>query len=220
LERVVTTFQALDGQCRLRTVFFDFGGVLAEEGFREGLTRIAAQAGRDPATLVPAAYELAWSTGFVLGSCSEAEFWQAFRTATGIGGDDAVLTETILAQFTPRPFMFAAADAVRAAGLQTAILSDQCEWLDRLDARLDVFSHFDAVFNSYNYGVTKRDVAFFELALTALSARPESTLLIDDAPRNVDVAASLGLSTILYRDKASFLRELAALCPPLGVLDV
>jgi len=204
----------------VRTILFDFGGVLAEEGFRDGLTAIAAAAGRDPAQIVPVAYEMAWSTGFVVGGCDEAGFWQAFREATGIAGDDAALTETVFAHFRPRPFMFAVADAARRMGLVTAILSDQTEWLARLDARLDVFSHFDAVFNSWDHGVTKRDAAFFRLALSALAAAPETALFVDDAPGNVELAASLGFLTILYRDKDSFFAELSALCPPLGALDV
>ena len=204
----------------LRTILIDFGGVLAEEGFRDGLTDIAVAAGRDPAQVVPVAYEMAWSTGFVVGGCDTAAFWRAFRQATGIAGTDAALTETVLARFRPRPEMFAMIDRARRLGLTTAILSDQTEWLAVLDARHDVFSHFDAVFNSYHYGVTKRDPAFFNLALAALDARPETTLFIDDAPRNVDLAASLGLRTILYRDQASFGRDLAAACPPLGDHDV
>lgn len=202
------------------TIFFDFGGVLAEEGFRLGLIAIAQAAGRDPDAIVPVAYEMAWTTGFVVGGCDEAGFWRAFRKATGIGGDDAALTDTVLSRFTLRPFMFAVVDAARALGLRTAILSDQTAWLALLDARHNVFSHFDAVYNSYHYGVTKRDAAFFHLALADMSARPETSLFIDDAPRNVELAASLGFHTILYRDKASFFDALALLCPPLGALDV
>jgi putative hydrolase of the HAD superfamily len=209
-----------DRECRLQTIFFDFGGVLAEEGFRDGLTAIAREAGRDPATVVPVAYEMAWTTGLVVGKSDEQTFWRAFREATGIAGDDAALTETIFSYFVPRPFMFAVADAARAAGLKTAILSDQCEWLDRLDARLDVFSHFDAVYNSYHHGVTKRDAAFFKLALADMPAWPETSLFIDDAPRNVELASALGFHTILYRDKASFFEDLTTICPSLGALHV
>lgn len=199
----------------VRTILMDFGGVLAAEGFRDGLTAIARQAGRDPAQVVPKAYEMAWTTGFVVGGCDEAGFWRAFRQATGIDGDDASLTEMVLSRFVPRPFLFTLMDRARERGLQTAILSDQTEWLTRLDARLDVFSHFDAVFNSFDHGVTKRDPAFFRLALEALPAVPASTLFVDDAPRNIAVATSLGLQTILFRDEASFLDALSALCPQL-----
>jgi len=202
--------------CAVRTVLMDFGGVLAEEGFREGLTAIAREAGRDPETLVPAAYEMAWSTGFVLGRCDEAAFWRAFREATGIAGDDAALTEMVLSRFVLRPLILHLIDQARAHGIRAAILSDQCEWLDRLDARHGIFAHFDAVFNSYRYGVTKRDAAFFRLALDALGAAPETTLFVDDAPGNVALAASLGLRTILYRDTASFLAEWASACPAPG----
>lgn len=206
----------INGLCPPSTLFFDFGGVLAEEGFYQGLAAIAVQAGRDPAQVVPVAYEMAWSTGFVVGGCDEAGFWQAFRKATGIAGDDAALTDMVLSRFVPRPFMFAVADAARREGLKTAILSDQTGWLAELDARHDVFSHFDAVFNSYHHGVTKREAAFFQLALDKMRTEAMASLFIDDAPRNVDLAASLGFHTILYRDRASFFQELAAICPILG----
>lgn len=207
--------------CARRTLLVDFGGVLAEEGFRDGLTAIARDAGRDPATVVPTAYEMAWTTGFVTGGCDEAGFWKAFREATGIAGDDARLTEAVLSRFVPRPFLFAVVDRARSLGWQTAILSDQTEWLPRLDARLDVFSHFDAVFNSYDHGVTKREPAFFNLALAALGARPETTLFLDDAPRNVELATTLGIGAILYRDEATLRADLAARCPDLlGDTDV
>ena len=206
--------------CGLAAVFFDFGGVLAEEGFREGLIHIARTAGRDPAEVTPTAYEMAWSTGFVLGGVDEAGFWEAFRRATGIVAPDAELTEAVLSRFVPRPFMFAVADAVRAAGLKTAILSDQTEWLARLDAAHDVFSHFDMVFNSYDHGTSKRETAFFQLGLQTLGVAPEKALFIDDAAHNTDLAASLGMKTILYRDRASFFEELSTLCPPLGAINV
>ena len=206
--------------CGLSAIFFDFGGVLAEEGFREGLIHIARTAGRDPAEVVPAAYEMAWTTGFVVGGCDEAGFWQAFRRATGIEGQDAALTEAVLSRFVPRPGMFAVADAARAAGVKTAILSDQTQWLARLDARHDVFSHFDVVLNSYDHGMTKREAAFFHLALQTLDVAPQHALFIDDAAHNTALAATLGLKTILYRDRASFFEELSTLCPPLGAIDV
>jgi putative hydrolase of the HAD superfamily len=206
--------------CGLSSIFFDFGGVLAEEGFREGLIAIAREAGREPSEIVPTAYEMAWTTRFVVGGCDEAGFWRAFRKATGIVADDADLTETVLSRFVPRPFMFAVADAARAAGLATAILSDQTEWLARLDARHDVFSHFDQVFNSYHHGTSKREAAFFQLALAAMGVAAGESLFIDDAPHNTELAASLGFKTILYRDRESFFAELAALCPPLGALNV
>lgn len=202
--------------CAVRTVLMDYGGVLAEEGFREGLTAIAEKFGRDPETFAVKTYDMAWTTGFVVGRCDEAAFWRAFREATGITGSDAELTDMVLSRFVLRPFLLRLIDQVRERGIRTAILSDQCEWLDRLDARDGIFAHFDAVFNSYRYGVTKRDPAFFKLALEALGATPETTLFVDDAPRNVTMAASLGLRTILYRDTASFLSEWGSACPASG----
>ena len=204
----------------VRTLLLDYGGVLAEEGFRDGLDAIARECGLPVETVVPAAYEMAWGTGLVLGRNDIAAFWTAFRQATGITRDDAWLTQMVLSRFVLRPFVLARVDRARMAGVRTAILSDQCRWLEDLDARDGFFAHFDRVFNSYRYGVTKRDPAFFHIALDALDARPEDTLFVDDAPRNVAVAASLGLRTILYRDEAGFTADWAAAFPDPGAPDV
>ncbi len=51
----------------IRWVLFDFGGVIAEEGFREGLKAIAADNGLDGDLFVSIAGELMYKTGYVLG---------------------------------------------------------------------------------------------------------------------------------------------------------
>ena len=51
----------------IKVVFFDFGGVLAEEGFREGLLAIARHHGLDPQEFLKTAVDLTFNQGFVTG---------------------------------------------------------------------------------------------------------------------------------------------------------
>lgn len=196
-------------QVPIKAVLFDFGGVLAEEGFQEGLYAIARSQGFDPDEVIQAGMDAVYDTGYVLGRGSEADFWREMRQRTGIVGDDTALSREILDRFVLRPGIIAAVRALRQRGFMVAILSDQTDWLERLDRRDGFSAAFDRVFNSYRIGRGKRDPSAFDEAVRALGVAPHEALLVDDMPGNVERAVARGLQTILYRDEPGFLAELA-----------
>lgn len=57
---------------------------------------------------------------------------------------------------------------------------------------------FDEVYCSANIGITKRDPKVFEYVLRKENIEPEETLFIDDRLPNVEVAESLGISSIHF----------------------
>lgn len=200
-----------DEQAPLQAVLFDYGGVLAEEGFREGLYAIARSQGLDPFLVHREGMEAVYATGYVLGQGSEADFWRALRRRTGISGDDATLRREILERFVLRPAVLAAVRALRQQGILVAILSDQTDWLEWLDRRDGFFADFDRVFNSYRLGKGKCDLSAFADALQTLGVAPQEALFVDDMPENVERAAVQGLRTLLCADEAGCLAELARL---------
>jgi putative hydrolase of the HAD superfamily len=101
--------------------------------------------------------------------------------------------------------MIAAADRLRKAGFAVAILSDQTDWLDRLDRRDHFFAAFDRIFNSYHLGIGKRDPAIFRRVTNAMDTDPQAALFIDDNADNVRRAEQQGLSGHLFRDVDSCL---------------
>ena len=76
----------------IKAVLFDFGGVLAEEGFRKGLFALAETHGLDRDEVFAAGREAVHGTGYVIGTGSEAEFWQTLRQRYGLQESDEVLT--------------------------------------------------------------------------------------------------------------------------------
>ncbi|MEW5949107.1 MAG: HAD family phosphatase [Thermodesulfobacteriota bacterium] len=192
----------------IRAVLFDYGGVLAEEGFREGLKIIARQNGIDPPTLHRLAVEVIYESGYVTGRGTEVEFWDMMRRRSGIRGSDAELTREILQRFVLRPKMIEVARTLRRDNLVTGILSDQTNWLDVLNERDHFFQEFDRVFNSYYLGKGKKDLTIFDDVIRTLGISPPETLFVDDHPGNIERASHRGLKTILYRDQAPFLIEL------------
>ncbi len=201
--------------CDVELILFDFGGVVAEEGFRDGLAAIARQFGRDPGEVVSAGYELVYAVGYVTGRCDEHAFWQALRARTHITGSDQALAQELLSRFIVRPWMGSLMQRLRAWGVRLAILSDQTDWLDRLDSQYGFYSWFDRVFNSYYLGKTKKDPSLFVEVLAEMGVEPQRALFVDDHRGHVDRARQQGLSAIHYQDRAAFLEELARYCPSL-----
>jgi putative hydrolase of the HAD superfamily len=192
----------------VRAALFDFGGVVAEEGFRNGLQALAAQQGLEAGRLHEEGMRAVYDSGFVLGRGTAADFWAMLRQRTGLTGDDATLTETILRGFVPRPWMLELVSRLRARGLVTGILSDQTHWLDELDAQYHFSAVFDRVYNSFYLGKGKRDPSLFGEVAADLGMPPAAVLFIDDDATNVARARAAGLQAIHFVDRRVFTREL------------
>jgi len=189
-------------------ILFDYGGILADEGFRNGLAHIARSQGRNPDTLLSNAMDAVYQSGYVLGKGSEADFWKLLKKKCGIKGDISVLRNEILQRFQLRPWMLQLVDDLKSRGYRVGILSDQTDWLEELDARDHFFSHFDAVFNSYHLGVGKRDPEVFRKVAQSLQAPLEQILFVDDSPDNIRRANAAGLQAILFKNRQQFEKEL------------
>jgi len=191
------------------TILFDFGGVLAEEGFREGLKVIGHKCGLDPEEIYRAGKTVVYASGYVVGAVSETRFWNEFRHQTGISASDHELRCEILSRFVPRPEMMAAVRNLRKIGYTVAILSDQTNWLDELNEKYRFFPDFDRVFNSYHHGRTKKDPQFFVDVLEKLDVPPQDVLFLDDDQGNLQRALVTGVRGILVEESTNALRNLS-----------
>lgn len=195
----------------VRAVLFDFGGVLAEEGFREGLKSLARRFGLDPEAFYELGSEAVYESGYVTGKGSEQDFWALMARRSSLPGYREDFTAEILRHFELRPAMLAAVRELRRRGYATVILSDQTDWLDRLEARGRFFQEFDRVFNSYHLGKGKRDPSLFDDVVRELRIAPEQALFIDDNSGNVERARARGLQALLFTGQAACLAALESL---------
>lgn len=195
----------------IRAILFDFGGVLAEEGFCDGLTALAEAQGLDPARLPEQGTQAVYDSGFVLGRGSAADFWALLRERSGLTGDDAALTAQILAGFRLRQRMLALVRRLRTAGYLTAILSDQTNWLDELDGRYRFKDAFDHVYNSFYLGKGKRDPSLYVDVAADLGLPAGVLLFIDDNLGHVNRARAAGWEAMLFTDERSAIAELERL---------
>ena len=204
--------------CSTEVILFDFGGVLAEEGFRNGLNAIALRNGLNPEEFWQQAYALTFNGGYVTGQMDENTFWKTLREQTGIKGSDAALRAEILSRFQIRQWMIEVVKKLREACVRCAILSDQTNWLDELNEKYDFFRWFDRVFNSFHMGKSKQDPTIFDDIAKELHVNLEQILFIDDSIGNIERAQKKGLQTILYKDQVAFMQELASFCPLLTLV--
>ncbi|MBW2485065.1 MAG: hydrolase, partial [Deltaproteobacteria bacterium] len=114
---------------KIKAVIFDFGGVIAEEGFQEGLYAIARKFGLDQKRFFQLANEAVYSSGYVTGNGSEHDYWNDVRRHSNIVAPDDELRQEILSRFIPREWLLETVKSLKQQGILTAILSDQSDWL-------------------------------------------------------------------------------------------
>lgn len=205
------TKQKLQAQSYISAVLFDYGGVLAEEGFRDGLITFAKEQGLNVEAMPKEGMKAVYDSGFVLGRGTANEFWSLMRERTGLVGDDAVLTDRVLSGFVIRPWIIELVQQCHEQGYVTGILSDQTHWLDELNEREHFYHAFDHIFNSYALGKGKQDPSLFNDVAMELGLPIEEILFIDDNEGNVSRARETGMQALQYIDKESFIQELKQL---------
>jgi len=196
---------------KIRAVILDFGGVIAEEGFQQGLYAIAKKFGLDQKRFFQLANEAVYNSGYVTGTGTEHDYWNDVRKHSNIIAPDEELRQEILSRFVPRQWMLNLVKSLKQKGLVTAILSDQSDWLDQLDSQYHFFQYFDAVFNSYHLGNTKRDPTSFSYVLQKLGVSAAETLFVDDNIGHIDRAAAAGLQTHHFEGREGFMQKLKEL---------
>lgn len=187
----------------IKAVLLDFGGVIAEEDFREGLFWMAK---KTELTLMCSSASL--MNSYIQG---ESSLWAAIRETTGIIGTDADLREKILNRFIVRPRMIEPVDRLRANGIITGILSDQTDWLDMLNEKTGFYEHFDYVFKSHRTHISKRDPSVFTYVCEKLGCEPDTVLFVDDNSNNIERARSKGSKTTHFKRMDDFEKQLDTL---------
>jgi len=192
----------------IKALVVDFGGVLADEGFRQGLKAIARKNGLDPDLFFPLARDLIYDSGYVTGGADEHTYWENIRLKTKVRNDDNELRREILDRFVLRPGMFEEIKRVRDAGVTVALLSDQTDWLDELNRKEPFYHYFDHIFNSFVLKKSKRDATLFKDVTERLAVRPEEILFVDDNPENVARAKAQGWETLHFTNEDDFKKAL------------
>ena len=197
----------------IKLVLFDFGGVIADEGFKQGLFLISRENNINTQEFYSAACSIISDCGYLTGDADEKTFWQEVRQKFSLIGTDAYLSGQILSRFTVRGWVLEIVKQLKAQNITTAILSDHTDWLDRLNNKHDFFKYFDRVFNSFYLKQSKHNGwKIYDTVLNEMSIPANFALLIDDNKKNIKNAEEIGLNAILFKDRESFETKFKIYC--------
>lgn len=182
----------------IKVFLFDFGGVISEEGFRDGLYKIAKRNNMEPENFYNFAKDLIYKTGYVEGKVTEEEYYKQIKKEFNIVDSFSDFRNTILSSFEIRDYIVEWVIKLRSHCFKTGILSDQTNWLYELNEKYSFFILFDYIFNSYTLKKTKRDPSIFSDIINKLGLKAEEVVFIDDDIENIKRAKSFGIRVIHY----------------------
>ncbi len=198
----------------IKAILFDYGGVYGGEGFSALLRRLARISGRSYETVFNLGFKkICIEDGFVKGKVTEDYFWHKILKGLNIPPDKVdidQLREYMYKQFKPRKYMEKLVDNLRSSHA-VGLLSDQTRWLDELDRRYNIYSHFDYLFLSFKIGLSKHDPEIFDYACRKMSVQPSEVFFIDDNADNIRVAKTRGLVGHVYKDYDTLVKRMREL---------
>lgn len=201
-----------------RAVLFDVEGVIAHTD-REaiepaldrrwpGLTWAALQTARNAAALYPA-----WER-YSCGRIDPDDYWGAVLRGLDLSDDpDAVSAMRAIqaeaAWSVLDEDVLDVVSALRAARVPVGILSNSAADYESHIALFEM--RFDAACFSHRTGMRKPDREAYVAAARALGVEPDDVVFVDDKPRNIVAAASIGMRPIQFAGARHLARELVAL---------
>jgi glucose-1-phosphatase len=203
----------------VRAVIFDLGGVLLRTDDPQPRARLAERLGLSREELEQIVFENPLSQQAERGMATPEEAWTEVARRLHVsmeeipkirreffGGDrvDFGLIELIQ---NLRP-------AYTTALLSNTMIVDLPGFLRE---ELRIQDTFDIVISSAHRKMAKPDPAIFHLALELVKARPQESVFVDDAARNIAAASAIGMNTIHFRSAAQARADLLALLgePPI-----
>lgn len=203
-----------------RALLLDFGGVVTRTLFEScgeierhfGLARgsLAWHGPLDPAR------DALWRA-VLDGSMSDGDYWGHRFAALGAALGRSLQIEEVIAamcgadpNLAVRPGAIALVRKAKAARCRTGVLSNDLERIygRNVISRLTILGDMDCIVDGSRSGLRKPSPEAYAGALAALGNAAEETVFVDDQPRNVEAATSMGMAGVAFdiRDPAASFR--------------
>ena len=177
-----------------KVVALDGMGVLYREG--DDVARLLIPFARERGSLLTDKELAERARALSLGRITTSEFW----AQVGALGPAEQLSHDYLALHQLNPGVVRFLRTLRQRGIRTAcITNDAAPWATALRRRHSLEGLIDVWVISGAVGVRKPDIPIFEVLRRVAQVPANEILVIDDEPRNLDAARSLGFRTAWFR---------------------
>lgn len=192
---------------QLDTIFFDWGGVIADDPGDEFLTLLLKQRGASDEQ----ADEIynGYMRQFMRGELSESDYWDILRDKYNLGIEDTISEEFKKWNgLIVNEQIIALVDQAKSQNLQVAVLTNIIEPTYNVLVEGGCYDQFDTVIASCKVGFAKPQSEIYTLALDKMNTTADRSLFIDDKQRNIEPAAQMGFETILARNPEQIIRDI------------
>lgn len=197
----------------IKAVIFDICGVLCSQVGRTHRRRWEQRLGLPEDSLEKAVYDSPVGRKGFVGQATGAEVWEAFRLKFNLSTAD---THAFLAEFwADEEWDEVLLEPIRSLRprYRTGVISDALPGArhePRVKAHVNA-SLFDVILFSGEEGVTKPAPAIIDKALAILGMQRAEAIFIDDDPRKVEGARTLGIHGISFETREQARAELKAM---------
>jgi putative hydrolase of the HAD superfamily len=196
-------------------IVFDYAGVISHAPPDQAGVRLAEAAGVEPGVFWPAYWKN--RAAYDLGAVDAAGYWRDVYRQLGRPfreeDVDRLVALDLGAWFEINDATLEIVEALNARGMRLALLSNAVVEMARLidgQSWARLFRH--RLFSS-DLHLAKPGAQIYRRACEILDTRPEDVLFIDDRQENVDAAASVGMTALLFTDAARLWADLAFALP-------
>ena len=196
-----SAMQGLSRKRSVQAVVFDYGNVLCLEQTLEDMKDMALACGIPDERFS----ELYWKLRppYDRGDIDGPAYWTAVgrQQELGLSRDQIATLIKLDCESITRPNQGAVqwAELLRHEGFRLTLLSNMPFELSRhVTKSFQSLSGFEYLIYSCDYGSIKPELAIYRKCLELLKAAPQDILYLDDRAENVETAARLGISAVLF----------------------
>lgn len=195
----------------IQAVIFDIGGVLVRTTDYSGRRAWEQRLGLGQGELEAIVFESEMGTKAQSGAITDAALWQWVSETLGLKEEADALYEAFWGGDTLNEPLLDLIRQLRPR-YQTAVISNATDaLLLTLNERYAIADLFDLIVGSAAQQIMKPDPRIYEYTLEQLGRKPEETVFIDDAPRNIEGARNIGMWAIHYIPEVDVAAELSKL---------
>ncbi len=184
----------------MKTIFFDFGNVLAFFDHMRATTQLARHTDISPAELMLQLYGGSIEDAYEVGKMTTAEYVRQSKLNGRLRCTDAEFLTAFVDIFWRNddvcnliPRLKPRYRLVLASNTNDAHYTHYCQQF------ADVLTHFDFLGASHQAGFRKPDAGFFAYCQRFAEAAPQECLFVDDLAVNIEAAERHGWRGVCYR---------------------
>jgi putative hydrolase of the HAD superfamily len=191
------------------TVFFDWGGVVADDPGDDFLKLLLTQLGATDEQVNEIMNSYMYD--FMRGRISEATYWSEINKRYGLKIHDSISDEfKKWSGLVANQDIQALVDEIKAQGLKVVLLSNVIEPTYNVLRHAGYYDQFDELIASCKVRLAKPEPEIYRLALERLNVSSAQSVFIDDKQSNLTPAEEMGFTTILAKNPAQIIADVRA----------